>query len=224
MKCSLFMYTCIICRSSKSSESECVPSLDIKCQPACCWYCKDLCHCCMRPVSLWATPPPKTSPETDEPLLKFCGKACQELVRSEPGSSPKVSVTFNKKKSVGPAKLQVTKSVLSPGARFNQLEYVELCIGNGCGGRPVGEPYVLWQVRSIKSNSFMAFSINNEFEPLENLWRSKNPQLNVDLAESSVKIRVSQLLSNLLKLVLEKIGYESLDSFVADNLPDAHCV
>ena len=213
------------CRPSESStsesESESIPSLDSKCQPGC-WYCEDLCHCCMHPVSLWATELPKISPEPDEPLPKFCGGNCQELVRPKPGSSPKVSATFNKKKSVGPAKLQILKSVLPPGATFSKLEYVELCIGDGFGGRPVGTPYVLWQIRSINSQSFMAFSVNNEFEPLESLWTSKNPLLNINLAESTVKIRISQLLNNVFKLVLEKIGYKSLDTFVADNLPDVH--
>lgn len=175
----------------------------------------------MYPLPLWATVPPETSCKPDEPLFKFCGEKCQELVHPKPGSSPKVSVTFNKKKS-GPVKLQIIKSLLRPGARFSQLEYVELCIGDRCGEGRFGIPYILWQVRSISSQSFMAFSINDEFEPLECLWISKNPQLNVDLAESSVKVRISELLKNLLSLVLEKIGYKSLNAFVADNLPDVH--
>lgn len=176
----------------------------------------------MCPVPLWAAADAAILQDPEEPLLKFCGEHCQELVQPKNGSSPKVSATFNRKKPgkiIGPAKLQITKSLLPPGARFSQLEYIELCIGDG-QGLAVGTPYVLWQLRSVSSQSFMDFVINDKFEPLECLWTSKNPGLNIPLADASVKIRVTQLLHSVLALVLEKIGYKSLDLFVVDNLPD----
>ena len=177
----------------------------------------------MYPVPLWASEAPSLSPGPEEPLTKLCGENCQELLHPKPGSPPKVSVTFNKKKPgkiVGPAKLQITKSLLPSGAKFSKLEYIELCIADGCGVTPVGVPYVLWQLRSINSQSFMDFTINDKFEPLECLWMSRNAQLNISLDDSPVKIQICRLLQNVLALILEKLGYKCLGSFVADNLPE----
>lgn len=169
----------------------------------------------MHPVPLWSTS------DAAKPPLKFCGENCRELIQLKAGSSPKISATYNQKKPgkiVGPAKLEITKSVLLPGATFSKVEYIQLCIGDGQEtGISVETPYVLWQVRTVTSQNFMDFVINDNFEPLACLWTSGNSGLNISLTDAPVKTQVTQLMRNILALVLEKIGYKTLNSFVADN-------
>lgn len=175
----------------------------------------------MRPVSLW-TMTPSPPPETEGLPPTFCGKDCQDLLCPKPGSPPKLSASYNKKKpgkKAGPAKLQIEKSLRSAGDMFCRLEYIELCVGDGQEGRKVGAPYVLWQIRSITSQNFLDFYINDKFEPLECVWTCNNPHMNMFLDDSAAREKISSLLQNVLILVLEKIGYKQLDLFIADNLP-----
>ena len=198
-----------------------VPAIDVKCSPDGCWYCHSLCHLCMCVLPAWKGISIAAEPE--EPVLKFCGELCQQLVQPKPESPPHVSATYHVKKPgkvVGPAKLQITKSILSHGAKFSSVEFIELCVNNGSEGTPVGVPYVVWQVRSVSSQSFSDFVLSSEFEPIENVWSSKLPSLNVSLEDPAVKHKLHALLKNVLELVLRKIGFSSLQPFVLANLPD----
>ena len=202
-------------------ETESIPSLDTKCFPDGCWYCKNLCHCCMRKVPLWTAQEAEQTPGSL--TLTFCGEECRHLVHPKPGSPPKVSAIYHQKKpgkAIGPAKLQVTKSILSPGAEFSQLEFIDLCISDGSEGIPPEKPYIMWQIRSVDCQKFMDFFIADNFEPVKCLWTSKLPQLNVSLEDSVVKSQIYQLLTNVLTMVLKNLGYGSLESFVVSNLPD----
>lgn len=203
------------CRLNESSTSEPKLSLDNKCKPGCCWYCEKLCSVCMHPVPLWAVASSPDLPAPEGPLPTFCGKDCQELFSPKLDSPQKVSATYNKK-NVGPAKLQVSKFLPSPGATF---DYIELCIGTGCEGVQIGAPYIVWQSRSITSQSFMDFFINDKFEPLECVWTSSNTQMDKYLENTAARNKISSFLQNIFALVLEKIGYKQLESFIADNLP-----
>ena len=176
----------------------------------------------MRQVPLWEGR--GTEPKPGKPILIFCGDKCQQLVHQEPGSPPKVSAIYHKKKPgvvIGPAKLQVTKSMLPPRTEFNQLEFIELCISDGSEGIPAEKPYVMWQIRSVDGQKFMDFLITDNFEPVKCLWASNAPQLNLSLQDSAIKVQLCDLLKNVLAIVLKKIGHESLNSFVLSNLPDA---
>ena len=174
----------------------------------------------MRQVPLWTGREAEQNPGIL--TLSFCGEECEQFVHPKPGSPPKVSAIYHKKKPgkvIGPAKLQVTKSMLSPGVEFSQLEFIELCISDGSEGIPPEKPYVIWQIRSVDSQKVMDFFIDSNFVPVKCLWTSKFPQLNVSLQDSVLKGRLCDLLTNVLALVLKKLGHDSLDSFVLSNLP-----
>ena len=165
--------------------------------------------------------------EPDKPLLLFCSEECQQLVYPEPGAPPTVSVTYHKLKPgkiVGPAKLQILKSMVPKGNRFSQLEFIELCIktdpDNSDDGIPIGKPYIIWQICSSKEQKFMDFFISNSFEPTESLWMSPFSQLNVSFQDPIVRDRICDLMKNVLELVLNKLGFTNLNSFVASNIQD----
>ena len=174
----------------------------------------------MRPVLPWTGVTIELDAENG--CLKFCGDKCQSLLYPSLGSAPQVSVTVDKKapgKVVGPVKLQIIKSVPPQDCRqSHQLEFIELCISDSSFDKvPPKTPYVIWQIRTIKMQKFMDFFITNQFEVTDSVWMSKCPQLNLSLDDSAVKKRVLELLQNVLMLVLSKIGYSTLDAFIADN-------
>ena len=56
----------------------------------------------------------------------------------DPGAPPTISATYHKMKpgeEMGPAKLQILKSVLSEGEKQSRLEFIELCINSQCSGK-----------------------------------------------------------------------------------------
>jgi len=193
-----------------------VPALDFKCSSEGCWYCKGLCHCCMCPVSLQDG---KVIRLESDKILYFCKEECRQLVCPEPGAPPVVSATYHEMKPgkvIGPAKLQILKSMKSEGDIFSRLEFIELCVNTSPGTNedvPLGRPYVLWQVRT-GSQQFLDFLINDDFEPLQSIWSSQSSELNVSLQEEAVKMQLHRLLQNILQIVLSKIGFTSVHSFV----------
>lgn len=151
----------------------------------------------------------------------FCSDECLKLVIPESGAPPTVSVTYNKPKPgkvIGPAKLVILKSMVPDGEMFSQLESIQVCIDVEGGKLPAGKPYIIWQIRSISSQKFMDFFISNNFEATTCLWTSQISALNIDLNDPAVSERIYTLMKNVLELVLHKIGFSSLDDFVASNI------
>lgn len=189
-----------------------VPSLDLRCLPDGCWYCKNRCHCCMWPVSQQEG---KLVQPTADRFLYFCGEKCRQLVCPDPGAPPTVSATYYKPgEDMSPVKLQILKSTESEREKQNKLEFIELCLKNSPDNVSVGKTYVFWHIRSSTDQQFLDFMINDNCEPLECIWSSKCPQLNVPLQDEAVRNQLSNLLKNVLQIVLNKIGFPDLKSFV----------
>ena len=129
--------------------------------------------------------------ESDK-ILYFCKEECRQLVCPEPGAPPVVSATYHKMKPgkvIGPAKLQILKSMKSEGDTFNRLEFIELCVNTSPGTNediPLGRPYVLWQVRTGNQH-FLDFLISDDFEPF-----TKCLEFSVLSAECFSSRRISQ--------------------------------
>lgn len=199
--------------SLKSTRS--VPSLDLRCVPNGCWYCKNLCYCCMWPISQEG----KFVQLKPDQFIYFCGEECRQLMYPNPGAPPTVSATYHKMKpgeKMGSAKLQILKSMIPKGENQSRLEFIELCVKTSSDtdkSIAIGKPYVLWQVRS-SDQQFLDFMISDACEPLECIWSSKCPQLNIHLQDAPVRDQLSNLLNNVLQIVLNQIGFPDLKSFV----------
>jgi len=156
--------------------------------------------------------------KTDQ-FLYFCGEKCRQLMCPDPGAPPTVSATYHKMKpgeKMGPAKLQILKSMMPKGEKQSRLEFIELCVKTSSDtykNIPIGEPYVLWHIRS-SDQKFLDFMISDACEPLECIWSSMCPQLNAHLQDAPVRDQLSNLLSNVLQIVLNQIGFPDLKSFV----------
>ena len=157
-------------------------------------------------------------------LLYFCGGKCQQLMYPDPGAPPTVSATYHKMKpgeSMGPAKLQILKSVVSEGERQGRLEFIELCVNTSpdtIKDVPIGKPYVVWHIRST-DQQFLDFILNDACEPVECIWHSKSARLNMSLQDEAVRNQLSKLLKNVLQIVLNQIGFPDLKSFVMSYIP-----
>ena len=157
-------------------------------------------------------------------LLYFCGEKCQQLMYPDPGAPPTVSATYHKMKpgeSMGPAKLQILKSVVSEGERQGRLEFIELCVNTSpdtIKDVPIGKPYVVWHIRST-DQQFLDFILNDACEPVECIWHSKSARLNMSLQDEAVRNQLSKLLKNILQIVLNQIGFPDLKSFVMSYIP-----
>ena len=148
--------------------------------------------------------------------LYFCGDKCQQLVYPDPGAPPTISATYHKMKpgeEMGPAKLQILKSVLSEGEKQSRLEFIELCINTSPSVVEnlvaIGRPYVLWHIRSI-DQQFLDFMLNDDCESLECICSSEDTALQ----DKAVRNHLSNLLKNILQIVLNQIGFPDLKSFV----------
>lgn len=152
-------------------------------------------------------------------FLNFCGETCRQLMYPDPGAPPKVSATYHKMKpeeKMGPAKLQILKSVVSEGEVQSRLEFIELCVKTSpdvMENVAVGTPYVLWHIR-YTDQQFLDFTLSDAYEPLECIWLSKCSQLNVPLQDKAVRDQLSDLLRSVLQIVLNQIGFPDLKSFV----------
>ena len=152
-------------------------------------------------------------------LLYFCGEKCHQLMYPDPGAPPTVSATYHKMKpgeEMGPAKLQILKSVVSEGEKQSRLEFIELCIKTSpdtMKNIPIGKPYILWHIRST-DQQFLDFILNDACEPVECIWHSKSPRLNISLQDEAIRDQLSKLLKNVLQIVLNQIGFPDLKSFV----------
>lgn len=151
-------------------------------------------------------------------VLHFCGEKCCQLMCPGPGAPPTVSATYHKMepgKELGPAKLQILKSVASEGEKQSRLEFIELCVktSNVTENVPMGTPYVLWHIRS-NDQQFLDFILNDACEPLECIWSSTCPQLSIPLQDEAVRDQLRNLLNNILQLVLNQIGFPDLKAFV----------
>lgn len=151
--------------------------------------------------------------------LYFCGEKCRRLMHPDPGAPPTISAKYHKMKpgeEMGPAKLQILKSVVSEGERQSRLEFIELCVKTSPDSMKtiaVGTPYVLWHIRST-NQQFLDFILSNDCEPLECMWSSESSQLSISLQDEGVRNHLSNLLKNVIQIVLNQIGFPDLKSFV----------
>ena len=140
-------------------------SLDKKCDPGC-WYCKDLCHNCMKPANFGYA---KTS---ENIVYKHCSERCYSLHFGKPSEAPfqgdLVCINVNKP-LVNTIHLQATQ-VVETDLSVNTVFHINLCLSCNHPKVPNGVPYILLQVRSTKKYIFLSFFVSHDMCPEKPLW------------------------------------------------------
>ena len=184
-------------------------SLDIKCAPEDkCWYCKNLCHCCMKPAVL-------TDSDNSTSQFKFCSRKCKNiLVLRNPGY-----VTVEHLKELdsgtfkGPSILDVVNIRKDDEKKFSIIDFISLCLADGSGDLAQGELYVLWQIRSLKIHIYMSIHITEECLMLEILESTLLEKQQADKLESLV-VTLQPLLLELFTHSVQSLGFQSIASYV----------
>ena len=200
-----------------SRNSANLPSLGLKCLSTDCWYCRDLCHCCMKPAFWFKTNEGSQDVVTDKPF-KFCSEKCHKTFCVAPSSKSMIIIdnrgTFSKQ---CPSVLGVVKVSKGEKSNHNTVELLNLCIGNDAEsseGLPQGL-YVLWQVRSIDSQCFRNFSISEQCAPTDVLW----PHLfdnEEAIAQLEAYLKYQPHLGEILEYSLRELGCRNLAMYVKD--------
>ena len=190
-------------------------SLGRKCSKGGCWYCYDLCYCCMSQAFPFSAKN-ETSP------LRFCSEKCKILFCGHP---EKILSTFvinhtdeiGKGKVIGTSVLDILKLVRMKGDAYNTVEFISLCLGDGSEGLPKSQPYILWQVRNVDGQFFLNFNINitETCLPLEPLWISSVENSDYLAVQIEKALALESYLNTHLTLAVHSLHYDSLISYLA---------
>lgn len=195
------------CRLSSRCLDE-VISLGLKCSFEGCWYCKCLCHCCLKPVS---------SINTEE--YRFCSKKCTTFFCADPALLPNSIVAIDRREELlkgnfkGPSILDIIKvsNDDESSSNKNKIEFLSLCLGDDSS--QLGKLYILWQIRSIHSQYFVNFSITEECVPLEILWPQYSDQKNLSALQEACQ-KLQPVLYSLIKKSVLALGCECIADYL----------
>lgn len=180
-----------------------------KYSPTGCWYCRGLCHYCMKPA-LWI----KIDDVPTDQQYRFCNETCKEIFCVHvPLSSIKEHIFAidhrGRFPNECPSVLSVLKVSKEEESTHNAVECFNLCIGDG------SELYILWQVRLIDSQYYRNFSISDECILTGVLW----PHL-LESEEATTcleaNLKFQPLLVKVLEHSLNEFGYEDLATYHKD--------
>ena len=203
------------CRQSIRGSDDLL-SLGTKCSPEGCWYCKDLCHCCLKPAHSWS----KGETLQDIPY-RFCSKKCMGLFCFHPSKMSQSTFVidhrdeFKTGKFKGPSVLDVLYISRSEGEVYNTVEFINFCVGDGSEGLPLKEPYVLWQVRNIDSQVFMNFHTTEECIPLGPLWPSLLGEEGNVVALQEAFLKLEPKLSSIIRTALKALGCKDIQVYLS---------
>jgi len=188
----------------------------MKCSSGNCWYCEDLCHCCMKPASFGYT---LQSNESHE-LLKFCSRSCQ-VIQEDYSSAQIVTKPLKHVQTHSPLPIQITK-VIQTGACGNTVVTVQLHLEH-----QTRRLYVLCLFRAPWQQIALDFFISEQYEPLT--------PVGYILRYSTIRNLISKsnaLLCLILKCLLhpevQRMGYSSLTNLkyslpcTSTGLPPTH--
>jgi len=194
---------------NRVSESFSWVSLDSKCSDNGCWYCKNLCHNCMKPAGVGYTK------MAEGVVYKHCSEHCKSLhfdnLDEIPFQADLVHLKVN-----GPPNdivlLQATK-VASTKMSTNTVLSIQLCLSCAEPKIPDNAPYALLQIRTKMRSVFLSFLILPDLSPGEHLWYTTHPQT----IKSIDNIRKSGLVQEILQLAFTQNNIPDLSSFVMNS-------
>ena len=196
--------------------SDDLPSLDTKCSPEGCWYCKDLCHCCLKPAHPWSK-----GEYVQEIPYRFCSKKCMGLLCFHPSKMPQSMFVidhrdeFKSGKFKGCSVLDILYVNRKEGKKYNTVEFIHLCLGDGSEDLPLREPYILWQFRDVDSQLFLNFHTTVECIPLGPLWPSLLGENDDVVALQEASLKLEPKLASTINTAVQALGCESVQAYLS---------
>ena len=194
---------------NRVSEGFSSVSLDSKCSDGGCWYCKNLCHNCMKPAAVGHTK------MAEGAVYKHCSEQCTSLHFSNLDEIPFQADLIHLKVNGPPndtVLLQATK-VASTKMSTNTVLSIQLCLSCADPRIPDNAPYALLQIRTKVRSVFLSFFISPDLSPGEHLWYTTHSQT----LNSIDNIRKSGLVKDILQLAFVKNNIPNLSSLVINS-------
>lgn len=113
----------------------------------------------------------------------------------------------------GPSVLDIYLISRQEGEAYNRFQLLNLCLGDGSNSLPLGELYIMWQVRDIDSNSFFGFYISEECIPLKPLLFNPDPNSWDALLE--LHLTLMPKLQGLIELAVQALQCDNLPAYLA---------
>lgn len=191
-----------------------MPSYDVKCLPQC-WYCKELCHVCMKQSSFG-----HTVRRNDGSVLRFCSEACQLFCADEvPPFFLKVwePVEFFPQPQFQARHIEeshkellyvLIRGKLSSGqyCRINMV----LVSGDDTIHYPKNKVYAVYYLRTLDEQQCMEFFLGDDLHPEEVLVYAASEDADVALARRRSTNEIKKLVS----MALDMKGYASLQQLL----------
>lgn len=177
-------------------------SLDRKCSDGGCWYCKGLCHNCMKPAVYGYTKVNTGS------VYKHCSEHCKMLHFGNPPEVQADLVYLNSKvnKSLSDVVLLQITEVMSAENNANNILSIQLCLSCNRSEIPDDVPYVLVQIRTLTKSIFMSSLLLPDMSLGEPLYK--------DCAYTFDNIQILSFLQKTLQFAVVKNGISDLDSLL----------
>ena len=192
--------------------AEVLPSLDRKCCSKGCWYCRDLCHHCMKPSSTLYS-----GVYQNEILLKFCSDACKLYWFPNADIKPPLHATSFLDKS-HQSQQTIAPMITVINDTINGVEQIYLSAGALSEDEDnLKMPYIVWHIREVQHQHFAHFYISKDCLPLKPVWvkhycTSESEAISDLIATKRLEIQ-SQFQMHLTKAV-QMCGFENLESFM----------
>ena len=175
-------------------------TFDLKClEPNTCWYCKNLCTVCLKPVPYGCY-----SHVEEDTVWKFCSENCQAFY-SSPSS---LCVSY--------VRPQQSKSLLklTGVTKYNHTQYaieIELCLDSCCSN----ELYLLcYHVHSIHFQAFLDFFVSDDGMPEKLI-----PPINSESEENFLQLKEQGSIQSLILFALNELGCQKISSLAVHGHP-----
>ena len=202
----LYFNNYFIYRISKGLTSV---SLDRKCSDDGCWYCKDLCHNCMKPAVYGYTI------MVAGLVYKHCSEHCKLLHFGSPPEVPfQADLVLKVNKPLSDVVLLHISEVVTTeiAANTNTILSIQLCLSYDHPKIPNNVPYALVQIRTIIKSIFLSFLLLPDMSLGEPLYMDCVH----NMLETTENIQMSSFLQEALLLALVKNDIPDLASLLTN--------
>lgn len=141
-------------------------TLNSRCPPSGCWFCKTCCHICMeRAHPGYATCPRKTQ------LFIHCSQECKAMIDSAPKFSAEIfPVLLQHGEKPQNLILMQSEGCFSTSISEYTVAQVTICISVEAASVTFGRPFAVVQLRTLKQHIFFATYLANDFSPTEPVY------------------------------------------------------
>ena len=186
-----------------------LPAYACKCSSKDCWYCRDLCHYCLKPGKLSCSLPDST--------IQYCSDTCLTFLCTKPKQLSKNMLVFTHciegDKFSDTSVLDVLEIHRSDNPNVNQFELVHICLQQ-CSGNPSSyNPYIIWHKRTICYQIIPIFYISEDCKIIGSFESGDNPEFTA--AVDQIIHKQEKKLEHLISTAVRHLGYNKLSDFLS---------